>query len=103
MISARIAYSFLLLLGLSSAAHAACDPSVDRDCDERSRLEQLDTARPSTSTDRLERYEAPSSTSGGWGRDSGGGGGGLTGSGSAGGSEGPGAGGIGGAALGRSG
>jgi hypothetical protein len=36
MTSARFAFSLLVLFSLSSAAHAACDPRVDRDCRDES-------------------------------------------------------------------
>lgn len=72
MTSARFAFSLLIVFSLSSAAHAACDPRVDPDCrDEPS--PRIETHRPPADSGRFERYEAPSSRPGNWGRDAGGG------------------------------
>jgi hypothetical protein len=81
MTLARFAFSFLIVFGLSSAAQAACDPRVDRNCtdDSSDRIERERRARESeiTSPRRYDPASSPS-TRNGFDAGSGGGGGGRT-------------------------
>jgi hypothetical protein len=87
MTLARFTFSFLIVFGLSSAAHAACDPRVDRNCrDESSDRLERERVAPGTETAAPRRYDPPApSTSRGFDGPPGGGGGGQTRSGSTGG------------------